>query len=83
MKDAEKKAWIYQTSFACNKALLVIEAAKKQATSSFDRRTRMIEGLQRALFVKESDEGQTELFEPSSFLTPELRKILDDPVEGL
>lgn len=83
MKDSDKKAWIYQTSFACNKALLVIDAAKKQATSSYDRRTRLVEGLQKALFVKESDEGQTELFEPTSFLTPELKKILEDPVEGL
>ncbi len=83
MKEQEKKEWIYRTSFACNKALLVIEAAKKQATSSYDRRTRLIEGLQKALFVKESDDGQTEMFEPTSFLTPELRQILEDPVDGL
>ncbi len=83
MKEQEKKEWIYRTSFACNKALLVIEAAKKQATSSYDRRTRLIEGLQKALFVKESDEGQFDLFSPDEFLTPELKMILEDPVEGL
>ena len=83
MKDQEKRQWIYRTSFACNKALLVIEAAKKQATSSYDRRTRIIEQLQKALFVKEGDEGQTELFQPDSFLTPELRSILEAPLNGL
>lgn len=83
MKDTEKKAWIQKIGWDCYKALLTIEAAKKAATSSYDRRTRMIEQLQKALFVKESDEGQIELFEPTSYLTPEIKDILQDPVGGL
>ena len=83
MKEQDKRAWIQKIGWDCYKALLTLEAAKKQATSSYDRRTRMIEQLQKALFVKETDEAQTELFEPSDFLTPELKTILEDPVGGL
>lgn len=81
--DAEKKIWIAEMRCKCFDAVRTLESAKKQSSSAYDRRLRIINAFEEVLYVKQQDDGQLELFDLATACPPETQQLLEDPTHGL
>lgn len=64
-------------------AISQLKAAKKQRTSDYDERIRILSNFFSALLTKRTDSQQLELFKLDDALTPQLAKFIRTPCAGL
>lgn len=78
----ERQEWIEKHGWAAVNAARLLTAAKKQRVSEYDERLRKLRDFSEVLAVKQIDK-QDELFAINDILTPELRDLIDKPLQGL
>ena len=82
MNAESRKAWMLEHRCKADDAIRTVEAARKQRVSEYDERLRKLRHFAEELFLKCAD-GQLDLLDPSTVLSPELDKLLNDPLKGL
>lgn len=80
---AEKRIWIYEQQSRLGDAIAALQAAKKQATTSFDTELRGLRAYAESLRVTLHDSQQFELFDCSHGNPPKIEERLVDPLHGL
>jgi hypothetical protein len=80
--DTQKTEWIRDTRCRADDALRALHASKKQHVGEHDERMRKLKALAEFLFIKQAD-GQGELFDPKTVLSPDIEELLSAPLHGL
>jgi hypothetical protein len=80
--DPKKLAWIRDNRCKADDAIRALVASKKQHGAEHDERLRKIKAFAEFLFIKQAD-GQDELFDPKTVLSPDIEELLAAPLHGL
>lgn len=83
MKPSDRTEWIRDHRCKADDAIRTITSAKKQRVSEYDERLRKLKDFAEVLFIKQTDLGQQEMFDPKEILAPDLTDLLAAPLKGL
>lgn len=81
--NAEVLAWIQEKHFAAHLSIDKLKQAKRQRSSDYDERIRKLANFQKQLGVIFEGEDQMEMFKPEQVLTPEIKRFLLNPTDGI
>ena len=82
MNDTERTNWILLQRGRTWDAIHILASAKKEITSEYDARLRILKDLEQKLFIRKDDK-QAEMFELDDLLPPNVAKLLESPTHGL
>lgn len=83
MTADQKRRWIAEQGWAASSAIETLKTAKRVSTSEYDQCIRELLEFIKRIRITEIDGQQLELFEPQAVLSPEIKKLLADPLHRI